>query len=237
MGRETVLVTGVSRGIGSAIAARCSVDGFATIGLSRTPPETFHGEHYAVDLNSVASRDLLTEIANDHAPTRLVCNAGVASSSGILDETDESFERVMRVNVQSIVWAMQACIPHMKAVGFGRIVVIGSRAALGKRERIAYATSKAALEGLVRTTALEVGGDGITVNLVAPGPIETEMFTKLQPVGSDARRKIVDTTAVGRVGTPAEIASAVSYFLSNDAGFTTGQSLYVCGGMSVGAAR
>ncbi|MEO1719093.1 MAG: SDR family NAD(P)-dependent oxidoreductase, partial [Pseudomonadota bacterium] len=173
MGRETVLVTGVSRGIGAAIATALTAAGHDVVGLSRTKPDGFQGTHYAIDLGEVSAKEQLHEIADRHAPGRLVANAGIASSADLMTTTDDDFERVQRVNVQSIIWAMQSCAPHMTKDRFGRIVVIGSRAALGKKERIAYATSKAALLGLVRTAALELGADGITVNLVAPGPIET----------------------------------------------------------------
>ncbi|MEM1306017.1 MAG: SDR family oxidoreductase [Pseudomonadota bacterium] len=237
MGRQTALVTGVSRGIGAAIATRLNAQGYDVVGISRSTPDGFAGTHYAVDLGASDAKARLADIAAEHKPGRLVANAGIAGAADLLATTDADFEQVQRVNVQSVIWAMQACAPHMTADAFGRIVVVGSRAALGKKERISYATSKAALEGLVRTAALELGPDGVTVNIVAPGPIETEMFATLQPEGSPARKRITDATAVLRMGRPAEVADACGYFLGDDAGFTTGQTLFVCGGMSVGTAR
>lgn len=237
MARQTALVTGVSRGIGAAIATRLNAQGYEVVGISRSKPDGFDGTHYAVDLGASDAKARLADIAAAHKPGRLVANAGIAGAADLLATTDADFEQVQRVNVQSVIWAMQACAPNMKADAFGRIVVVGSRAALGKKERISYATSKAALEGLVRTAALELGPNGVTVNIVAPGPIETEMFATLQPEGSPARKRITDATAVLRMGRPDEIADACSYFLGGDAGFTTGQTLYVCGGMSVGTAR
>ncbi len=238
MARETVLVTGVSRGIGKAIAADLSGRGYAVVGLSRSAPaDGFDGIHRAVDLGAPDAKARLMEIAAEFAPGRLVANAGISGAGTLEETTDADFAEMFRVNVQSVMWAMQAVAPAMRADGFGRIVVLGSRAALGKRARIAYATAKSALTGLVRTTALELGPAGITVNIIAPGPIETEMFTTLQPHGTPARQAIVDQVPVGRVGEPSEIAAATAYFLSNDAGFTTGQTLHVCGGMSIGAAR
>jgi NAD(P)-dependent dehydrogenase (short-subunit alcohol dehydrogenase family) len=124
----------------------------------------------------------------------------------------------------------------MRAARFGRIVNIGSRAGLGREGRIVYGGSKAAVVSLTRSLALEVAKDGITVNCVAPGPVETEMFGANHPQDSAERRRIVGAVPAGRVGTTKEIAVACAYFLSDHAGFTTGQVLYVCGGLSVGLA-
>ena len=99
-----------------------------------------------------------------------------------------------------------------------------------------YGATKAALYSMTRSVALEMAPFGITANCVAPGPIETEMLATTTPPGSPARAKIEGQVPVGRLGAPEEIAEAVAYFLSPGAGFTTGQLLYVCGGMSVGAA-
>jgi NAD(P)-dependent dehydrogenase (short-subunit alcohol dehydrogenase family) len=140
----------------------------------------------------------------------------------------------MRVNLLSVIWAMQALAPTMRAEGFGRIVTLGSRAALGKPGRGVYSASKAGIVGLTRTMALELAEAGITVNCVAPGPIETEIFAQNQPAGSPARDALVAQVPLRRMGTPDEIAHAAAYLLSDGAGFTTGQVLHVCGGLSVG---
>jgi len=238
MARETVLVTGVSRGIGKATAAQLADNGYAVVGVSRSKPDAFPGPHRAIDLSDPESaKAALQDIADEFKPQRLVANAGIASGLGIDSVDDAELEEVFKVNLQSVVWCIQAVLPAMRADGFGRIVLIGSRAALGKVNRVAYSASKSALGGLARTTALEVGRDGVTINVVAPGPIDTEMFSQFQPPGSPAREAIVGGTAVGRVGRPDEIAAACGYFLSDAAGFTTGQTLYVCGGMTVGAVQ
>jgi NAD(P)-dependent dehydrogenase (short-subunit alcohol dehydrogenase family) len=124
----------------------------------------------------------------------------------------------------------------MRAARFGRIVNIGSRASLGKAGRIVYGASKAAVTGITRTAALELARDGITVNCIAPGPIETDMIRMGYPEGSETRARLTGEIPVGRFGRPDEIAAAVSYFLSDAAGFTTGQVLYVCGGLTAGLA-
>lgn len=234
MSAERVLVTGVSRGIGRAIAQRLTAEGYEVVGLSRKPMPDFDGHHRAVDLADPAARDALAAIAAELAPTKLVANAGIVGAEALEDVTDATFEAVMRVNVQSVVWAMQAVVPAMRAAGAGRIVVLGSRAALGKAERAAYAASKAAVAGLARSMALELAPHGIAVNCVAPGPIDTEMFALNQPEGSEARRALLSRVPLGRMGRPEEIAGTVAFLLGRDAGYITGQTLYVCGGYSVG---
>ena len=129
----------------------------------------------------------------------------------------------------------QALVPGMREAGFGRIVNIASRAALGKELRTAYSATKAGLQGMTRTWALEEGKQGITVNAVAPGPIATELFMNANPADSERTKAIVNSIPVGRMGTPDDVAHAAAFLLSTDAGFITGQTLYVCGGMTVGA--
>jgi NAD(P)-dependent dehydrogenase (short-subunit alcohol dehydrogenase family) len=123
----------------------------------------------------------------------------------------------------------------MKGVGFGRIVNMASRAALGKELRTAYAASKAGLIGATRVWALELGAHGITVNALGPGPIATELFNRANPPGDPRTRAIVESVPVKRVGTPEDVAHAAG-FLDERAGFVTGQVLYVCGGLTVGTA-
>lgn len=235
MQQETVVVTGVSRGIGSAIAARCAADGYRVIGVARTRPDNFDGIFRPVDLAEPSAKQAFLDIAEEFAPTRFVANAGYVDAKRLEDMTDDGFERTIRVNLQSVVWGMQALSEPMRAAKFGRVVMIGSRAALGKVERVSYSASKAALSGLARSTALELAADGITVNVVSPGPIETEMFAALQPKGSEIRARFMANVPLQRVGRPEEVAAAVAFFLSVDGGFTTGQTLYVCGGLSLGS--
>lgn len=232
-GARTVIVTGASRGIGKAIAARFAADGYDVVGIARGPFEG-PGVQRQVDLNVPAAKAQLAEIAAESGALRLVANAGIVTVGAVEEIPDADFEATMRVNVQAVIWAVQAVLPAMKAAGFGRIVTLGSRAALGKSTRVSYSSSKAAVTGLTRSLSLELAPDGITVNGVAPGPIDTEMFATDQPPGSPAREALLARVPLKRMGTSEEVAAAVAYLASDEAGFTTGQMLHVCGGLSVG---
>jgi NAD(P)-dependent dehydrogenase (short-subunit alcohol dehydrogenase family) len=133
------------------------------------------------------------------------------------------------------VQLVQATLPGMRERRFGRIVLMSSRAALGAQTRTSYSATKAGMLGMARTWALELAPHGITVNVVAPGPVHTEMFYDVIPAGSEREHKLAASIPVGRVGEPADVARAVSFFIHPEAGFVTGQMLYVCGGASIGS--
>ncbi|MBV9219971.1 MAG: SDR family oxidoreductase, partial [Methylobacteriaceae bacterium] len=114
------------------------------------------------------------------------------------------------------------------------IVSISSRAVLGKELRTSYSASKAAIHGLTRTWALELARDGITVNAVAPGTIDTSLFHEANPPDDPRTQAIFKAIPVGRIGTPTDVAHAVSFFLDERSSFITGQALFVCGGLTVG---
>lgn len=124
----------------------------------------------------------------------------------------------------------------MRAKRRGRIVNIANRAILGKSGISIYGATKAALASLTQSWALELAKDGITMNAVAPGPVATEMFYKENPPDSPATKAFLAAIPVGRIGTPADVAAAVAFFLADDASFITGQALYVCGGLSIASA-
>jgi 3-oxoacyl-[acyl-carrier protein] reductase len=229
------LVTGVSRGIGAAVAADLTRRGHHVVGLARTKPEGFTGTFVGVDLNDGdALQFALADLTSRHKILYLVNNAGVAQVAPSDEATLAQFDTMMAVNVRAVMQTMQAVIPAMRQAGFGRIVNIGSRAAMGKDGRLIYGASKAAVLSMTRTVALEYAKTGITANCIAPGPIETAMIKLNYPEGSAPRAALVGQVPMRRMGKPDEIAHAVNYFLDDAAGFTTGQVLYVCGGLSVG---
>lgn len=236
MDQPVTLVTGTSRGIGRAVADHLIDLGHHVIGLSRSAPDaSFKGEHISVDLaDETACAAVLDDIVRRHQVLRVVNNAGIARFSLLAEADQTDLAEMMNVNVRASLQVMQACLPAMRAAGFGRIVNISSRSMLGKIGRGGYAMSKAAVGNLTRSAALELAPEGITVNCVAPGPVETEMFQASLPQGSPGRTAFVSHIPVGRMGSPREIATATAYFLSPDAGYTTGQILYVCGGMTAG---
>lgn len=234
MACNTVLVTGASRGIGHAIAKDCQAKGMEVIGLSSKVPDNVDWTHYGVDLTAANSGNQLKEIIEKHLPARFVGNAGLLISGRLEDVNAEDFQRLMQINLFSLMQTCQLMMPIFEAEQFGRIVLIGSRAALGKEDRILYGPAKAAVASLGRSMALELARWQVTANTVAPGPIATELFNQGQPPGTPARIKIEANVPLGRVGDPAEIAAATSFFLSDEASYVTGQTLNVCGGLSVG---
>ena len=144
------------------------------------------------------------------------------------------FDKVMHLNVLPAIICVQALLPNMKKNKVGRIVFNTSRVVLGKEERTVYSASKGALQSMSKTWALELANYGITVNCVAPGPIATSSFWQNNQPGSELAMKIVNNVPVGRMGQPEDIAQAVSFFCSEKSSFITGQTLFVCGGITVG---
>ena len=238
MEKRVTLVTGVSKGIGKAVAEDMTARGHHVVGMSRSPPgDWFKGTFVAVDFaDAGGTGEALARVVKDHRITGLVNNAGVSNAKRAEDVTLEDIDKVMGVNFRALVQCIQAVLPGMRQGKYGRIVNIGSRAALGREARIVYGGSKAAVASMTRSLALEVASEGITVNCVAPGPVETELFQVNHPHGSAARQKIAGAIPMQRIGTTKEVAAACAYFLSEDAAYTTGQVLYVCGALSVGQA-
>ncbi|MEU3333030.1 SDR family NAD(P)-dependent oxidoreductase [Glutamicibacter creatinolyticus] len=226
-----VLITGGANGIGAAIAQRCQEDGYQPVILDREGTDAIH-----CDLSDPHSTLAALNIALKDGPiTRLVNNVGAVFPNLLEDQTLEEFDAAVALNLRSAFLCAQALLPGMREAGFGRIVAISSRAALGKERRTAYAATKAGLHGMMRTWALEEGAHGITANAVGPGPIATELFARANPADSPQTRDIIDSVPVGRMGTARDVAHAVSYLLDDLSGFVTGQTLYVCGGMTIGA--
>ena len=225
------MITGGAAGIGAACAERCEADGFEAVVIDRV------GSGFIADLSDTEATEKALNQALAGGPiTRLVNNVGVVVPAGAGEQSLEELELAWSLNVRCAMQCMQALLPGMQASGFGRIVNMSSRAALGKELRTAYSATKAALIGMTRVWALELGRHGITANAIGPGPIRTELFDRANPPDSPRTQAIVASVPVKRVGTPEDIAHAVSYFLDARSGFVTGQVLFVCGGMMVGVA-
>jgi 3-oxoacyl-[acyl-carrier protein] reductase len=122
----------------------------------------------------------------------------------------------------------------MKDNRYGKIINISSRASLGKLSRIIYGTTKAGLMGMTRNMALELARYGVNVNCVAPGPIATELFKAVNPEGSEKTKAIIDAIPLKRIGRPEDVANLVAFLASDEASFITGQTLFICGGLTVG---
>jgi NAD(P)-dependent dehydrogenase (short-subunit alcohol dehydrogenase family) len=238
MTKTATVVTGGSAGIGHAICRQLLDQGETVINLDRNAGPERHANlvNIQVDLaDAAATRDVASRLAAEYSVTRTVNNAGTNRLALAQDVTLEDLDHVVALHLKTPLILMQAFLPAMQAAGFGRIVNIATRAVLGRTHRSVYAATKSGMIGYTRTWALELGRHGITVNTVAPGPIATELFDASNPPGSATRENLVNMLAVKRVGTPDDLARAVLFFLSPDNGFITGQTLYVCGGSSLGA--
>ena len=183
--------------------------------------------------NAEAATAAAQEIADRYPVRYLVNNAGWNRPALLEQVTAEDFDYVMALNVRAAMILVKAFAPGMREAKFGRIVSMSSRAVQGKTQRTSYSAAKAAIIGMTRTLSLELARDGITVNVVAPGPVGTELFDNGHPIGSEKRRRVIESVPVRRVGTTDDIAHAVTFLLDPASGYITGQTLFVCGGTSV----
>lgn len=232
---RTFLITGASKGIGLALAHRLANDGHRVIGIARTAVEEFPGTFIAADLgDTAATKAVLADAIARFEIDGVINNVGLVHPQPLGEIDIEVLEDVLRVNLHPAVQIVQAALPGMKERNWGRIINISSLTILGAVQRTAYAAAKAALVSFTRSWALELATSGITVNSVAPGPTETELFRANNPEGSEGEKRYLTGVPMGRFGKPEEIAAAIAFLLSDGAAFITGQTLYVDGGASIG---
>jgi 3-oxoacyl-[acyl-carrier protein] reductase len=242
---KVALVTGASRGIGKAIAIALAEDGFTVVGTATSDDGAASISSYlsqkknpgigmklnVADRSSIDS--VVGEISNKFgAPLVLINNAGVTRDNILMRMKEEEWDEVVETNLSSLYRVSKACMRGMTKARWGRIVnitsVVGS---MGNAGQSNYAASKAGAEGFSRALARELGSRSITVNCVAPGFIDTDMTRKLT---EDQRSTLLQQIPLGRLGTAAEIAALVSYLCSDVAGYITGETLHINGGMYMG---
>lgn len=236
--RTIAAVTGGSAGIGLAICEQLLADGYEVVSLARRACPLAHPKLHSIEvdlMDRAATAEAAGELARRFEVTTLVHNAGVIRPALLADVKLDDLDALVDLHLGCAIQLVQAVLPAMRAARFGRVVLMSSRAAVGLATRTAYSATKAGMLGMARTWALELAADGITVNVVAPGPVRTDMFFEVVAEGSEKERALAASVPVKRLGEAADVARAVAFFTSPDAGFVTGQVLYVCGGTSVGS--
>lgn len=222
---RTIVVTGAATGIGAAVARTVTDRGARVWSLDLTPSPT--GISRIADVSDEAAWTRIREELGDSPVHGLVNCAGITWRARLGDVTSDDLARVHAVNVGGTLLGIQTLAPQMR--GGGSIVNVGSLAALTGHYPIAYTTSKWSLRGLTRTAALELGPQGIRVNIVHPGFIDTPMTASASPAFREAS---IAETPLGRAGRPEEVAGTVAYLLGDDATYLTGAEIPVDGGAS-----
>ena len=238
---QVALVTGASRGIGAAIAMELAQRGFKVIGTATTPQGAgrISGELAGhpgckgamLDVNDpVGGQALVDALVKEHGGLQvLVNNAGITRDTLAMRLKDEDWDAVLDTNLKAVFRMSRAVMRAMMKQRYGRIINITSVVgASGNAGQANYAAAKAGVAGMTRALARELGSRGITVNCVAPGFIETDMTAGLP---EDQQKALLGQIPLGHLGKPADIAHAVAFLASPQAGYVTGQEIHVNGGM------
>ncbi|HET9657785.1 MAG TPA: 3-oxoacyl-ACP reductase FabG [Kineosporiaceae bacterium] len=246
-GPRVAVVTGAARGIGAAVARRLGRDGFAvavldldesstaaTVEAIREAGGTAAGVGVDVSKSDQVEAAVQRVAAELGAPAVLVNNAGIIRDNLLFKMSEEDWDAVLGVHLRGSFLMSRAVQAYMTTAGWGRIVNLSSTSALGNRGQANYSAAKAGLQGFTKTLALELGRFGVTANAIAPGFIVTEMTAataaRVGMTFEDFQAAAARQIPVGRVGVPDDIAAAVSYLVSDEASFVSGQVLYVAGG-------
>ncbi len=244
---KTAIVTGSARGIGAAVAKRLAKDGFgvAVVDLDEAACsdtvgviEAAGGQAVAIGANVADEESVQTavdRIASEFgAPTVLINNAGITRDNLLFKMTVQDWDSVLGVHLRGSFLMTRAVQKHMIDAKWGRIVNLSSTSALGNRGQANYSAAKAGMQGFTKTLAIELGKFGVTANAIAPGFIETEMTAATaERVGmpfEDFKAAAASQIPVNRVGHPDDIAHLASFFVSEGAGFISGQVVYAAGG-------
>lgn len=233
---RVAFVTGGTRGIGLAAARRLAAGGHHVAVGSRSRPDDLDEDlaWFECDITDASSVDKAVTAIEDELgpPTIVVANAGVTRDKLVLRMSDEDFTDVVDANLAGAFRTAKRSIKGMMKARWGRIVLVSSVVgSIGQAGQANYAASKAGLVGLGRSMAREFASRGITVNVVAPGPIDTDM---LEAIGQEAIEQMTRAVPVGRLGGPDEVAAAIEFLTSDAAAFITGHTLAVDGGLGMG---
>src|ERR1700678_1227121 len=247
MPQRIAIVTGAARGIGAGTAKRLAADGFAVAVLdlneadgAETVAEIEKAGGKAIAVGADVSNAEQVAAAVDKVvaelgePTVLINNAGVTRDNLIFKMSENDWDTVMNVHLRGAFLMTRATQKYMVAAKWGRIVNLSSTSAVGNRGQVNYSAAKAGMQGFTKTLAIELGKYGVTANAIAPGFIVTDMTAataaRLGVSFEDFQAGAAKGIPVQRVGKPEDIAQAVSFFVSDAAGFVSGQVLYVAGG-------